>query len=766
MTFDLFSSINGSGAVCTTDELIATIDTQKMRDIIQQIRANVAANQKKEVARLKKKLPAVTWQAHFEGGRRCNESAEPSGLYMLDVDDVDDARTLGQQLADAVANGPLKDVVAVIHISPSGRGLRVVARCCDPALDTIEKNQQWLATQLGLTSYDQACKDLARLAFLVSKDDFLLFNEEMLERESVTAIRKEGKTAFPLPHSEEEQNPEGEATAAADDEDRLFRYRGKLISEIAEAYVRRYGTPVPGERNNGYYAMCLQFRNITDNRVGILVAQLPDFGLGLDERQRTAKSSTNCPPYGGIPPELTEVLQSLGLVPGSEPSASGDADEDDDASPVFPDMPGIFREYCALVPDAFKWPLTAALLPILGTMTTRLRATYLDNRVHSTTFHSVVVAPPSSGKSIIDSVYKELTAGFKRRDAVEWDKETEYKRQLKAKRNVAQLPDDPRPLFRLLPPRISVSQMLKRQKDARGLHQLTFTPEVDTLAQGNKGGRSMDKNDLYRIAWDNDDYSQDYMSEDTYSGQVQLFANFLLTGTPEQVRKFYGTAENGLVSRVMFAQIKGQQFARLPEFKTMNVKTKERVNKIIGQLNATCYQTDADGTETILPEKDITRQMSFFKKPLDRWLEKHRLECLADLDEARDQYRKRAAVKAFRAAMVAMAIYDFKPTVDEKRLISDWALWIADMDLREHMEMYGNRSSDASVKEDSTQMVLCLLPSPMHKADVEAELKRKGKKTLPRIVINRWKNAGLVDKIADDTWVKTESGLSISSQIA
>ena len=758
MTFDLFTSFNGKGTVCTPDLLTTTIDTQKMRDSIQNIREFVASKCDAEVARLKKKLPSVTWQAHFADGKRCSTGAIPSGLYMLDVDDVADARSLGQQWVDIVEKGPLKDLVAVIHISPSGRGLRVVARCADPALDTIEKNQAWLAAQLGLTSYDKACKDLARLAFLVSKDDFLLLNVEMLEREGMVTVKTERKATRSLFPKEEHQ--EGQKSAAAEDDASLFRYRGKLISEIAEEYVKKYGAPVQGERNNTYYNMCLQFRNITDNKADILVAQLPDFGLSLDERRRTAESSTKYPPLGCIPSELTEVLLTLGLTPGKEASADEDDDEYEETPLTFPDMPSLFREYCDLVPDAFKWPLTAAMLPIIGTMTTRLRATYLDNVKQSTTFHSVIIAPPSSGKSIMSTVYHELTKDFEQRDAEGWSKEDEYNRQRSAKRNVGTLPDDPHTLFRLLSPKISVSQMLKRQADAQGIHQLAFTSEVDTLAKGNKGGRTMDKNDIYRQAWDNEFYSQDYMSENTYSGQVQLFANFLLTGTPEQVRSFYGTPENGLVSRVMFAHINGQKFVRMPKLKTMKAKTKERMEKIVQQLNATCYAVAEDGTETIRPVMDITRQMAFFKDPLDKWLEKRRLESLADFDESKDQYRKRAAVKAFRSAMVAVAIYDFNPTKEERLLIRDWALWIADMDLQEHLEMYAKKT--VSVKKGSVNGLLCSLPETMNKNDVETALGRNGNTTNPTTVISRWVQDKLIEKVSKNTWVKTKLGLSVS----
>ena len=59
---------------------------------------------------------------------------------------------------------------------------RIVAQC-QPQFNTIEENQRWLASELGL-DYDGVCKDWARASFLVPYQYFLfmeagLFNPEV-----------------------------------------------------------------------------------------------------------------------------------------------------------------------------------------------------------------------------------------------------------------------------------------------------------------------------------------------------------------------------------------------------------------------------------------------------------------------------------------------------------------------------------------------------------------------------------------------------------
>ena len=180
MTFDLFDSIQGKGVPCSTDMLMATIDTQKMRDRVQAVRDAVNAGRKDEAARLKKRLPAVTWQAHFPDGKRRSEGALSSGLYMLDIDGIEEVEKTIDAMLESATEQCILDQIVAVHVSPSGKGIRVVAVCSDPQRDTIEKNQAWLAEKLGVVAYDAACKDFARLAFLVHYDDFRLLNLDLL----------------------------------------------------------------------------------------------------------------------------------------------------------------------------------------------------------------------------------------------------------------------------------------------------------------------------------------------------------------------------------------------------------------------------------------------------------------------------------------------------------------------------------------------------------------------------------------------------------
>ena len=147
-------------------------------------------------------LPAVTWQARFDGKLRNDANAKPTGMYCLDIDihhepefkDIltssgkDAAIAWAEQEAreraerwgrDAKMSSDLwpggitddhdLDILG-IHISPSGTGVHVIA-CCHPSCNSIAENQARLARLLG-TSYDEVCKDWARIFFLTPREDW------------------------------------------------------------------------------------------------------------------------------------------------------------------------------------------------------------------------------------------------------------------------------------------------------------------------------------------------------------------------------------------------------------------------------------------------------------------------------------------------------------------------------------------------------------------------------------------------------------------
>ena len=180
------------------DSFLDGSDVAMNCDIVRQHKPNAEA--------YKRFLPAVTWQARFDGALRKDENARLSGLFCLDVDIhhepkfKDLLQTQGadaayqwaeaearlrafqwadmQKAEDAHPDGTRDLSIVAIHISPSGTGVHVVA-VWDELFDTIEQQQKSLADKLG-TSYDAVCKDRARIFFLSPRKDWTYIDYETL----------------------------------------------------------------------------------------------------------------------------------------------------------------------------------------------------------------------------------------------------------------------------------------------------------------------------------------------------------------------------------------------------------------------------------------------------------------------------------------------------------------------------------------------------------------------------------------------------------
>ena len=136
----------------------------------------------------KKRLPGITFQSTFDeteaksgkvGGWRKNAAASLNGLFVLDIDHIDEAEL--QRIADK-AKPLCGSEILLLYRTASGHGMKVVAKA-DVEAGNIADNQARLALMLGVT-IDPACKDASRLSFAPSADDIIYINDEIFEYEN------------------------------------------------------------------------------------------------------------------------------------------------------------------------------------------------------------------------------------------------------------------------------------------------------------------------------------------------------------------------------------------------------------------------------------------------------------------------------------------------------------------------------------------------------------------------------------------------------
>ena len=833
MTFDIFNRLTETtGRPCTRDVFYNISDGDKVARLWRQCQEAAARGDKKRVDELKRQLPFITWQASFADHRRSNANAIPSGLFMLDVDKVENPAEFRENvIRPAIANAKQLGIVA-IHLSPSQRGWHFVAKC--PAgMTTIEGCQRWLTAQLGIMTYDETCKDFARGSFAVPLaaydyiDNVGLWEEEPINvlpntnrltdyqtnrladnsrladdsrladyqtnrladnsrladyqtnrladdsrgsgsdaevlSDSLTVCKSESLKKEVCKSDSLKKASTSPQTRTFTDAQRTFKYRGHLISEIAAKWVEKHGTPQQGERHTYYYRLCTMFRYITDGDAGVLLAQLPDFGMGITEREKEAEHACNRTMGTRIPYTFYKFLLEAGIIEAEKPKEEkveiGEIAVEDTTAPKFEWLPVVFREFCANCPADFVYPTIVALLPVLGTLATRLRATYLDGREHTTSFISVIFAPQSAGKSFARDIVSVLTKDLRRHDEISILKEKQYKAELKLKKNSDKLPEDPHAPYRLVQAVISVPRLLQRQEDACGLHQLSFTEEIDTITKSNAGGSYAQKSDLYRQAFDNAEYGQDYISVDTFTGSVKLYYNILMLGTPKQLYKFFTDAENGLVSRCAFAELMNQEFAKIPRFKPLTEKQQEAITRVMNRFEEMTYRRkNAQSEEYIVKSVvNVDRKMDEVREALEKWLEDTRKEALKNNDMALDVFRRRAAVKAFRVGMLCVGMYS--PGYLSKKLLGKIARFCTDLaneDVRQSVAAFGKMISETGEKTQSGRQgsLLDSLEETFNAGELMVQMRKRDMESHPSKVLYRWKKAGYIKQNDNQTFTK------------
>ena len=134
MKFSIFKTAKAQkGEECTYEKFLEVTSSPQLLELCKQIAAEQDHDKRGE---LKKKLPVVTWQALFEG-RRVSKEAQPSGLFMLDIDHVEKPFELySKKIA-----GRIKELgIVFVGMTASTHGLRLVAKCL-PTLHTIEERR-------------------------------------------------------------------------------------------------------------------------------------------------------------------------------------------------------------------------------------------------------------------------------------------------------------------------------------------------------------------------------------------------------------------------------------------------------------------------------------------------------------------------------------------------------------------------------------------------------------------------------------------------
>ncbi|MBO4673369.1 MAG: DUF3987 domain-containing protein [Bacteroidaceae bacterium] len=741
---------------------------------------------------LKDGLPAMMPMGDVGDLQRKKENCMPTGIVMIDLDNKgeigpevvhwwedDDPKALIEKMLTerltGVGQPELERMhVVLVHITPSGKGLRLLVHCHAEGMEATILNCVEALDLKRFGEVDPACTDLSRLSYLVP-ETYIVYEKGLFDE--VPAISIEAMKVWKSTGTAEKHKNTLTDVADVlknDEEYRDFEYNGHKVAELVREYLDATGgDPPEGLRHPTYNNLIVQFRNLVNNDPKILHAVLPTFGNSIEETWGQCVSLCSSNRTTRLERNVYFFLKDRGyLLERPSPETPEPLEPEEDTLPPMPKLPPVFRQFVNAAPDDFKIPTVVALLPILGTLTSYLRADYFDGKEQSTEFISLLFAPPSSGKSFIEK-FSWLLDNIRERDRINNKREEIYAAMDSKKSDNERGEDAPKVSVRIVKPLISIPELLTKMRDNHGNHMLIIAEELDTFSKGNRttGG---DKSDLWRVTWDNGFYGQYYKSTKTFKGEVQMFLNLLFTSTQDQIDRFFKNVEDGLVTRFSVCPIENQMYRSYIPWKKIAQKDILQIKNILTRLDSKVYKLplklDFEELDDIkseefdavvpwqfdfLPHEKL--DLSYLFPTLYEWLEEERVKSAITLNPARDVFRRRAALKGFRLALVCHGLYT---TVGKKEqeLIKDFVKWFCSVDLRNSLYQFGERYNElqnkAVAKKIPQSKVFDKLDEVFETTDVRLALQKAGKKTPVKVVISLWKTNGLIESTENNKFKK------------
>lgn len=776
---------NMFGAECTIANKAMVQAERQSRDLADRY-AKIAEGD----AEQKRYCPILLPNGVSTTGSRLNKDMRPTGNIFLDYDEKGNGwEILWNKVKDHLDEWG----ILLVEKSARGGGHMIVKRQTGC---TIDEDIRFWSERLDLT-FDNV-KDLARAMYLVPQDNVLFESDELYAE---TAFTEPMPSLFPDTPAREPKavNETEEARLYTDfvgDKEEwaknftivmpTFRDKDVKVRDVALRYLDAVGyEPDPevgadGNRHNIYVELAKGCKKLADSEDIILLVQLPSLGLPVKERINIIRSITKtC--TSTIPHDFFCFLRDHDFLTCSKPVATQEesahvatdeqkekafkaiAEEKKIPMPAFVPFP--FRPYIDCSPENYKETMLFALVPIMYLLRPRIRIPLNGTKSfgrHTKRYdyclnQTIILGPPASGKSFVKDVVDDLTERLVKLDDAAQEAALAYQNSVtEAKYNTKSQPkkDTLKVALRLIPAKTSPPALLEMQREARGLNQLFFCEELDTLSKAASDGSNsnMSINDILRIAFNGGEYSQRYMNKDTFQGKVKIFLNVLATGTYDQLGRMFTQVTNGLLTRYNFCEMPDSKWKEdRPEFKEMRKRDIERLDEFIDDCFAHTYK-DEEGIERVdWYDVDVSWAMPIFKNWVDSKIDGSE----ENKDYATRTFCRRVGDMMYRLlAFIRDCYTDENKFEQDKTGIIKFCIYYGECSLRTMLKLFGRNFNEVmweqaeqrarGIKPQSDKLI-DRLPDVFDKEDVE----------------NAQKDLGLVQEVS-----KTISKLKTTGQIS
>ena len=566
------------------------------------------------------------------------------------------------------------------------------------------------------------------------------------QQSSASATESEIPTAdFQPIESEEEKARKAarEAERKASEAQYEQTYDGVPYSEIAKALVELMGgAPAHGARNNFIYREACLLRYICNSEAAWIKQVILTFGE--DEQKAFATVESACKTNQmAVMPDIVRQAVELARKRFIAQQATEKAGIYADVPPQMPDrLPRLVKLLTSKVPADFKPAVACAVFPSLAAHLKGVSFRYIDNQVQEAAMMNLLVAPMSSGKSLVNGPIDCITQDMAQLDQISRDKEQEWKDEVNTMGDNKKKPVRPDNIcIRIVSPDLTRAAYIQRLDDAQkagDAYLYCKMDEVDMLKKFN------DPSQLIRLCWDNSEDGQERVGSKSVTARVKTRFNWNASSTIAVTQKFFSVREvaDGAVSRLNLCTIIRDDFAPRPVVGEYDAQFKADLRPFIDRLNGASGRVDCKKA-----------------RQLAERLEQEIMETaqLAD-NKTYAEFAKRALANGYRKAMVLYLANGEK----WEKAIEDFIEWSVKYDLWCKMRFFGMKMEEAIdsdrrlVSHSGPSNLLAFVPDTFSLVDIQAVYQMQGKKGRLTALLAMWAKRGHIVKNADGTYSKTE----------
>ena len=617
-----------------------------------------------------------------------------NGLVMLDIDHVENPMQIWWKLREMKE---LMDRVALVHVTSSGQGLRIIFTA-DIKTGNLADNQIVFAQTLGYKA-DNSCIDATRSSFSPKEDEILFIDEEKLfnyydkafDKRFTDEYRKKKTQPINLQFDSSDnaggaRKPQAAAVASKDAEQGAgdgsqvdvqrvegVKWRGYDVQRIIDA---RYGDKLPcaedSNRHNESLKLATDLLLMLDGDkklVQEIVEAQPWVQEIIAERDenvsQTVESAASCvkekeKKYAGSLPSKA-MQEAVTKVTGHtyQETVKGVHAEQEEADgmsmyvqldrwgaeleAMFDDFP-LLRDVCAGLKrpqyPAAVFTAGGALMTLMTRCTYRFyHRAYQERRLNCSLY---IIGHPASNKSMADDLCEILIAPIEAADKAGKEALNRYKKDTKKKAANKEGKDKPQGIIRIHPSRTSNGQLIEDMINAKEvvdgkeiqLHMFTFDTELDNSITLQSGGSWINKQAMELKAFHNEKDGQMYQNSDSPVDEFRVTWNYIYSGTPIALKK--------KVNEKNFGSGLSTRLTVIPmpktNYKMLDYEEEETIDwDRLERMKAWAFKLDCRAGQ--LPVKPLVRK-------LYDWTSNRMADCAEDDSEANELMLKRVPYHA------------------------------------------------------------------------------------------------------------------------